>query len=65
MASQDKTYPDISDILACKEEGRRARARLSFAEKLAALDALRERTLPLVKAREERKKQNASSKPAK
>jgi hypothetical protein len=65
MASQDKTYPDISDILARKEEGRRARARMSFAEKLAALDALRARSLPIVKAREERKKQNAPSRSAK
>lgn len=57
MIDHDKAYPDISDILARKAEGMRARARLSFAEKLAALDALRERVAPVIEAREERKKQ--------
>jgi hypothetical protein len=32
-------YPDISDILARKAEGRRMRARLSFGEKLKLLEA--------------------------
>jgi hypothetical protein len=35
-------YPDISKLLAIKAKGRRARADLSFAEKLAILDKLRE-----------------------
>jgi hypothetical protein len=48
-------YPDISDILARKAEGRRKRAALSFAEKLDALDALRERVRPIVQAREARR----------
>lgn len=37
-----KTYPDISDILAKKAKGRAAAAALSFAEKLAILDRLKE-----------------------
>ncbi|MDZ4760298.1 MAG: hypothetical protein SGJ21_04435 [Alphaproteobacteria bacterium] len=36
-----RSYPDISDILARKAEGRREQARASFAEKLAVLDRLR------------------------
>ena len=47
-------YPDISDILARKAAGRRKLAALSFAEKLDILDALRERTEPLRRAREAR-----------
>lgn len=36
------TYPDISDILAMKAKGRMAQAALSFAEKLAILDDLKQ-----------------------
>jgi hypothetical protein len=55
--SDSARYPDISDILARKAEGRRRRAALSFAEKLDLLDALRERLAPIVRAREKRKRQ--------
>jgi hypothetical protein len=55
MSHADSRYPDISDILARKAEGRRQRAALSFAEKLAILDALRERIAPLVRARKLRR----------
>jgi hypothetical protein len=55
MADMKKTYPDISGILARKAEGRRQRAELSFAEKLDALDELRARVEPIVRAREARK----------
>jgi hypothetical protein len=54
MADGPKQYPDISDILARKERGRRQRAALTFAEKLDALDALRARLEPLVRARKRR-----------
>ena len=47
-------YPDISDVLARKAEARKERSALSFAEKLALLDALRERVKPIVLAREAR-----------
>lgn len=52
------TYPDNSEIFARKSEGRKARARATFAEKLAAMDAMRERIAPLVRAREARQRQN-------
>jgi hypothetical protein len=54
-----QNYPDISDIIARKTSGRRQRAALSFAEKLAALDALRERVAPIVQARKIRQKGQA------
>ena len=51
-----RLYPDISDILARKAAGRRELAHLSFAEKLALLDALRERVEPIIRARETRQR---------
>lgn len=50
-------YPDISDILAIKAKGRVQRAALSFAEKLAILDDLRQRIEPIVRARKFRMQQ--------
>jgi hypothetical protein len=50
-----KQYPDITEILARKAEGRRERASLSFAEKLDAVDALRDRLAPIVRARQARR----------
>jgi hypothetical protein len=47
--------PDISDILVRKQEGRRAKARLSFGEKIARIEAMREDLLPLKRAREARR----------
>jgi hypothetical protein len=52
-------FPDISDILARKAEGRREIARLSFGEKIAMMEALRERLEPLKRAREARKRANS------
>ena len=52
-------YSDISDILAQKASGRRQRAALSFIEKLAALDALKERVEPIVRARKLRQAQRS------
>jgi len=52
MPRHSGSYPDISDILARKAEGRKERAALSFAEKLDALDALRKRVEPIIKARQ-------------
>ena len=48
-------YPDISDVLEEKAELRRHRAKRSFGEKIAAMEALRERLKPLKEAREKRK----------
>jgi hypothetical protein len=47
-------YPDISDILARKAEGRQEIARRSFGEKIAMVEAMRERLAPLKRAREQR-----------
>ena len=52
-----KRYPDNSGIFARKAEGRRERARVSFADKLTALDELRERVQPIIQAREARRQQ--------
>jgi hypothetical protein len=52
---REKEYPDNSGIFARKAEGRRARARLTFAQKLAALDALRDRVAPIARARRTRR----------
>jgi hypothetical protein len=52
-------FPDISDILARKAEGRREIARRTLGEKIAMMEALRERVEPMKRAREARKaKQN-------
>jgi hypothetical protein len=54
MPKLDSQYPDISDIIARKAAGRRRRASLNFVEKLAILDALKERVAPIVQARKVR-----------
>ena len=46
-----RAYPDISDILARKAEGRRTLASRSFGEKLEMLEALRDRVEPIREAR--------------
>ena len=45
-------FPDISDILARKAEGRRELAKLDFWEKVRRMEALRERVRFLKEARE-------------
>jgi hypothetical protein len=47
-------FPDISDILARKAEGRRKNARRTLGEKIAMMEALRERLEPFKRAREAR-----------
>jgi hypothetical protein len=61
MKSRQKQYPDNTAIFVQKAEGRRERAATTFAEKLAALDSLRERVEPIVRAREQRKHTNLSA----
>jgi hypothetical protein len=51
-----RLYPDISDILRRKAEGRRDLASRSFGEKIEILEALRARAEPIRKAREARRK---------
>jgi hypothetical protein len=52
--SRRQQYPDITDILARKAQGRRERASLTFAETLAILDKLKKDVEPIVRARRER-----------
>jgi hypothetical protein len=47
MKTKSKNYPDISDILERKAMGRGDLHARSFAEKLDALDAMRDRARPL------------------
>lgn len=47
-------YPDISDILRRKAEARKERAALPYGEKIAIVEAMRERLAPFKRAREER-----------
>lgn len=53
--SVSSKYPNNSGIHIRKAEGRKQRARATFAEKLAALDDLKARVAPIVRARETRK----------
>src|SRR5205807_7065807 len=48
------SYPDISDILARKAQGRREISRRSFGEKIAMVEELRKRLAPLKRERERR-----------
>jgi hypothetical protein len=52
---KQRHYPDISDVLERKREGRRAKARLSFGEKIARVEAMRKDLAPLKRAREARR----------
>jgi hypothetical protein len=62
LAGLRDPYPDNSAIHAQKDAGRRERGAISFAEKLDALDALKARVEPIVRAREARKR--AAAKPS-
>src|SRR6266705_1049607 len=46
-------YPDVTEILARKKEGRREISRRSLGEKIAMVEAMRERLAPLKRIREE------------
>ena len=59
MNNRDKIYPDISDILALKQEGRRQIAKHPFGMKIAMVEAMRERLAPLKRLRELRKSEIA------
>jgi hypothetical protein len=60
MTDQRARYPDISDILARKAVGRIRNASLSFAAKLAILDALKERASAFIQARKIRETRQAA-----
>lgn len=56
-------YPDISDILARKSEGRREIAGRAFGEKIALVERLREQLAPFKRARERRHEAERSRRP--
>ena len=51
MKPPETIYPDISDILKAKAERRRDISRRSFGEKIAMMEALRERLEPFKRVR--------------
>ena len=51
-------YPDISDILARKAEGRRNLAALTFGQKIDILEAMRARVEPIRRAREAKRRRS-------
>jgi hypothetical protein len=53
--SNDRNYPDISEILARKAEGRKILAKLPFGRKLEILEEMRARVEPIRRAREARR----------
>jgi hypothetical protein len=58
--TKDKTvYPDRSDVHARKEQGRREAARRTLGEKIAIVEAMRERLAPLKRAREDATRKRA------
>jgi hypothetical protein len=59
MTDAPRKFPDVSDILARKAEGRREIARRSFGEKINMIEAMRERLAPLKRAREIRRAERA------
>jgi hypothetical protein len=59
----DSRYPDISDILIRKAEGRKGLAALSFGQKLEKLEEMRARVEPIRRARDARRSGVAPSKP--
>jgi hypothetical protein len=64
MKSPQNIYSDISDILKAKAERRRDIARRSFGEKIAMMEALRERVAPFKRLREQRQAANRAGAPA-
>ena len=61
MKQPETVYPDISDILKAKAERRRDIAHRSFGEKIAMMEALRERLEPFKRAREARRAARAKT----
>lgn len=54
MSKLVDAYPDISDILRRKAEGRKDSAARTLGEKIARMEAMRERLRPLKRLRETR-----------
>jgi hypothetical protein len=54
MSKSVDAFPDISDILRRKAEGRKDSAARTLGEKIARMEAMRERLRPLKRSRETR-----------
>jgi hypothetical protein len=54
MSEKKAVYPDISDILRRKDAGRKEIASRTFGQKIAMVEAMRERLAPLKRLRERR-----------
>ena len=52
MIGMGGKYPDISDILQRKAEGRKEIAARTFGQKIAMVEAMRQRLAPLKRLRE-------------
>lgn len=52
---KNHSYPDVSDILSRKAAGRRELSKLTFGEKIARIEALRDRLEPLKRVRANRR----------
>jgi hypothetical protein len=63
MMDAPRRFPDVSDILARKAEGRREIARRSFGEKINMIETMRERLAPLKRAREMRRAARSTQTP--
>jgi hypothetical protein len=61
MSKPAAPFPDISDILEAKAQGRRDSAARTLDEKIARIEAMRERLAPLKRLREERDGRAAGS----
>jgi hypothetical protein len=61
MKGRGSKYANIWAIIARKIAGRRQQATLSFAEKLAIMDEMKERVAPIIHARELRKSRRRQS----
>ena len=61
MTKPVETYPDISDILRRKAEGRKDIAARTFGQKIAMIEALRDRVAPLKRLREARAETSRNS----
>lgn len=56
-----QNYPDISDILQRKSEGRREIAARTFGEKIAMIEAMQERIAPFKRLKERRENEQRST----
>ena len=64
MTNMGAKYPDISDILQRKAEGRKEIAARTFGQKIAMVEAMRERLAPLKRLREKEQAEREKAGPS-